>query len=125
MKHSILLATTLLLPAIFIPAHGQPAQVPAQSQQGTGKFKQLARQLNLTPAQELKLIPILKAEAPKAEAIKANTSLPPLQKMEQLKALHDETDPQIRSILTPDQYQTMQGIRRQEISEAIKQRMNR
>jgi hypothetical protein len=45
--------------------------------------------------------------------------------MEQLKAVHDETDPQVKEILNPDQYQTLQTIRRQEIQQAIRNRQNR
>jgi hypothetical protein len=101
-------------------------EVPAQDRpaQGAQKLEQVAKQLNLTPAQELKLIPILKAEAPKVEAIKANTSLSTIQKMEQLKAVHDQTEPQVKSILTPDQYQTLQGMRRQQIQQVIRNRRN-
>src|SRR5215467_9674553 len=102
----ILMAGMLLLPVGLVPAQDRAAQ-------GAQKFEQVARQLNLTPAQELKFIPILKTEAPKLEAIKSNTSLSPMQKMQQIKAIHDETDPQVRSILTSDQYQTLQRMRRQ------------
>jgi hypothetical protein len=113
----LLMVATLLVPAVFISAQDRPAQ-------GAQKAEQVAKQLNLTPDQELKLMPILKAEAPKVKAIKDNTSLSPMQKMEQLKAVHDQTDPQVKSILTPDQYQTLQGIRRQEIQQVIRNRQN-
>ena len=126
MKRLTLMIAILFLPATFTSAQEQPMQGPGQdqSQQGARKFVQLAKRLNLTPEQEVKLIPILKAEAPKVEAIKANTSLSPIQKMEQLRALHAETDPQVKAILTPDQYQTLQGIRQQEIRQAIQRKMN-
>jgi hypothetical protein len=115
----ILMTAMLLLPGMFICAQERPA--PAAGQ----KLEQVAKQLNLTPDQKMKLIPILKAEAPKVKAIKNNTSLSPMQKMEQLKAVHDETDPQVKEILNPDQYQTLQTIRRQEIQQAIRNRQNR
>ena len=119
----ILLAAMVVLPGMLIYAQDQPMQSapPAQAAQ---KVEQVASQLNLTAAQKLKLIPILKAEAPKVEAIKGNTSLALMQKMEQLRAVHSETDPQVKAILTPDQYQTLQGIRRQEIQQAIRNRQN-
>jgi len=94
----------------------------AQTRPGLQKFEQLATQLQLTPQQKNQLIPILKAEAPKVQAIKADTSLSKLQKMEQLKSVHDETDPQVRSILTPQQYQKIQEIRRTEIREIMRNR---
>jgi hypothetical protein len=114
----ILILAMLLLPAMFVSAQNRPVE-------GAQKFEQVAQQLNLSPEQKLKMIPILRAEAPKLQAIKANTSLSPIQKMEQFKAVHDETDPQVKSILTPDQYQTLQRIRREEIQQAIRNRTNR
>jgi hypothetical protein len=46
-----------------------------------------------------------------------------MQKLQQLKAIHAETDPQVRAILTPEQYQQLQAIRQQEIQQAIKRKM--
>jgi hypothetical protein len=96
----------------------------AQTRPGTQKIEQLATQLQLTPQQKMKLIPILRAEAPKVQAIKADTSLSMLQKMEQLKSVHDETDPQVKSILTPEQYQKLQEIRRTEIQQMMRNRVS-
>jgi Spy/CpxP family protein refolding chaperone len=96
----------------------------AQSGQRVQQLEQLAQQLQLTPEQKTQLIPILRAEAPKVRAIKADTSLSKIQKLEQLKAVHDETDPQVRSILTPEQYQKLQEIRRSELQQAVKKRQN-
>ena len=114
----ILIAAMLLLPGAFISAQNRPAE-------GAQKLEKVARQLNLSPEQKLKLLPILRAEAPKVQAIKADTSLSPIQKLEQLKAVHDETDPQVKSILSPDQYQLLQKIRREEIQQAIQNRKAR
>jgi hypothetical protein len=111
----ILMVAMLLLPGAFISAQNRPAEAGQ-------KLAQVAQQLNLSPDQKLKLIPILRAEAPKVEAIKTNASLTPIQKLEQLKAVHDETDPQVKAILTPDQYQTLQRIRREEIRQALRNR---
>lgn len=87
------------------------------------KLAALAKQLNLTPQQEQQLMPILKADAPKIEAIKNNSSLGPLQKMEQIKAIHAQSDPQVKQILNPQQYQQLQEIRQQEIHAAMEKRM--
>ncbi len=85
------LAFVFGLLAAFAPlAQGQGA---AQAQ----KLAALAKQLNLTPEQKTKLMPILEADAPKLQAIKNNASLGPMQKMEQLKAIHAQSDPQIKS----------------------------
>ena len=87
------------------------------------KFQAIAKQLNLTPQQEKQLIPILQADAPKLEAIKNNPSLGPLQKLEQMKAIHAQSDPQVKAILNPQQYQQLQQIRQQEIHQAMEKKM--
>jgi Spy/CpxP family protein refolding chaperone len=99
----------------FVPKSHAQAQTaaPAQSAAAAQKLEAIAKQLNLTPEQKVKLMPILKAEAPKIQAIKNNPSLGNLQKLEQIKAIHTETAPQIQAILTPQQYEQLQGIRRQ------------
>ena len=76
-------------------------------------------ELKLTPEQEAKVIPILKEEAPKLEAIKSNTSMSGIQKMRELRAIHNQTAPQLQQILSPAQYQKLQAIREQEIKKAM------
>ncbi len=112
----VALAVGMLL--VTVPAVQAQAQDSAQAQ----KLAMLAKQLNLTPQQKMKLFPILKEEAPKVEAIKANTSLTGMQKMEQLHALHEQTNPQVQAILSPQQYQQLQQIRQHEIEEAIQKK---
>jgi Spy/CpxP family protein refolding chaperone len=41
-----------------------------------------------------------------------------MQKAQQLRAIHQQTDPQMKAILTPEQYQKLQAIRQQTIKEA-------
>jgi hypothetical protein len=117
MKRFILTVAVLSLTTIFVSAQDRPA--PAAQ-----KLEQVARQLNLTPAQRAQIMPILKDEAPKVQAIKNDSSLSPMQKMEQLRALHQQTDPQMKSILTSEQYQTLKDIRRQEVEQAMRNRRN-
>ena len=92
---------------------------PGQTTDPAAKLQALSQQLKLTPEQEAKLLPILKEEGPKVEAIKNNTSLPPMQKMKQLRAIHNESAPQLQKILSPAQYQQLQTIREQDIKKAI------
>jgi hypothetical protein len=92
---------------------------PGQNPEAEAKVIALAQQLKLTPQQEVKVLPILKAEAPKFEAIKNNPSLPPMQKMKQLHAIHAQSAPQLQKILSPAQYQQLQTIREQDIKKAI------
>jgi protein CpxP len=110
-----LLMSAACLLAFLILALPAPGQSPAAE----AKVQALAQQLKLTPQQEVKVLPILKAEGPKIEAIKNNPSLPPMQKMKQLRAIHNESAPQLQKILSPAQYQQLQAIRQQEIQQAI------
>ena len=103
----------LLAFLILVPA------APGQSPQAEEKVIALAQQLKLTPQQEAEVIPILKAEAPKLEAIKNDTSLSGMQKVSQLRAIHSETSGPLQKILTPAQYEQLQTIREEDVKKAI------
>ena len=86
------------------------------------KAQAMAQQLSLTPQQKEKILPILAAEVPKVHAIKNDNSLSKTQKIEQVKAIHQQTDPQMKAILSPEQYQKLKQIRLQAIREATQPR---
>ena len=92
------------------------------AQTKAAKLQAISQQLNLTPQQKAKILPILADEGPKVEAIKNNSSLSGFQKMQQIRAIHQQTDPQMKAILSPDQYQKLQAIRQQAIREAMQKR---
>jgi hypothetical protein len=97
----------------------------AQNQGAMSKLESISAQLSLTPQQKAKVLPILADEGPKVEAIKNNSSLSGLQKMQQIRAIHQQTDPQMKAILSPAQYEKLQAIRQQAIQEAIQKRRGR
>lgn len=103
----------------FAPAPSLYAQQPMQ---GAQRLEEVAANLQLSPQQKRQLMPILAAEAPKVKAIRNDASLSRMEKLRQLRALHAQTDPQVKAILTPSQYQSLQEIRRNEISQAIRSR---
>jgi protein CpxP len=107
-----LLTSAALFCGFLILTPAVSAQKPAE------KLQALSQQLQLTPEQKAKLLPILEQEGPKIEAIKKD-SLPPMQKMKQLHAIHEETAPELQKILSPAQYQKLQAIRQEEIKQAI------
>ena len=110
---AVLTAVALYMCMLLVFVPKSHAQAPAPAAKPAQKLEAIAKQLNLTPDQKVKLMPILKAEAPKIQAIKNNPSLDNLQKLEQIRAIHTETAPQVQEILTPQQYEQLQGIRRQ------------
>ena len=107
---------TLLALAIVTP------RVFAQNAEALAKVEAISHQLQLTPQQQVEIIPILKQEAPKVQAIKNDPSLSGLQKVKQLRAIHQETAPKMQQILSPTQYQKLQEIRQQDIREAMAKR---
>jgi hypothetical protein len=98
-----------------------PATVSAQNQP-MAKAQAIAQQLDLTPQQKAKILPILADEVPKVQRIKNDNSLTKIEKIEQVRAIHRQTDPQMKAILSPAQYQKLQTIRHQAIQEATQGR---
>ena len=92
------------------------AQTPQQ------KLQHLAQVLNLSPQQKAQMLPILQQEGPKLAAIKNNANLTGAQKAMQLSAIHQQTDPQVKTILSPQQYQEWQTVRHHAIEQAIKRK---
>ena len=126
MKQEIVLIGTLGLCLVAFAAPGSPAQTQGSAKptpaEKLDKLEALSKQLKLTPDQKEKLLPILKAEAPKMQAIKDNTSLTGMQKVQQIRALHEQTEPQVKAILSQQQFDQLQKIRQQEIEKMIEKK---
>jgi protein CpxP len=94
----------------------------AQKAGAMSKAEAIAQQLQLTPQQKIKILPILRDEVPKVNAIKNDNSLSRIQKMQQVRAIHQQTDPQMKAILSPAQYEKLKAIRQQAIRDAAQSR---
>ena len=110
--HLVISALSIAMFALLAPTSF------AQKAGAMSKAQAIAQQLNLTPQQKEKILPILADEVPKVNAIKNDNSLSKMQKMQQLRAIHQQTDPQMKAILTPEQYQKLKAIRQQAIRDA-------
>jgi len=77
------------------------------------RFAAVSKQLHLTRSQEKQLIAILKAQQPELQAIRNDQSLSRVEKLQRLQAVHDQSDSQVKAILTPQQYQQLQVNRQQ------------
>jgi hypothetical protein len=77
----------------------------------TAMINQFSIELGLTEQQKQQIVPILKDAAPQLQALKKNTALKPLQKIEQLKQIADSVDSKLTPLLNPDQQQKFQAIR--------------
>lgn len=113
MKKSLNLISAVLCFGMVITSTSYAQKAGAMS-----KVEAISQQLNLTPQQKVKVLPILRDEVPKVQAIKNDNSVSITQKVQQIRAIHQQTDPQMKAILTPEQYQKLQAIRHQAIREA-------
>ena len=118
MKNHILVISAVAMAMFALVAPSSFAQKAG----AMSKAQAIAQQLNLTPQQKEKILPILVDEAPKVQAIKNDNSLSKIQKIQQLRVIYQQTDPQMKAILSPQQYQKLQDIRRQTIREATQSR---
>ena len=114
--HLVISALSIAMFALLAPTSF------AQKGAAMQKAEAMAQQLNLTPQQKEKVLPILADEVPKVRAIKNDNSLSKMQKMQQLRAIHQQTDPQMKATLSPEQYQKLQTIRQQTIRDAVQGR---
>jgi hypothetical protein len=113
----------LVIPALSVAMFALLAPTSfAQKGGAMSKAQAIAQQLNLTPQQKEQILPILADEVPKVNAIKNNNSLSKIQKIQQLRAIHQQTDPQMKAILSLEQYQKLQAIRQQTIRDATQPR---
>jgi Spy/CpxP family protein refolding chaperone len=89
------------------------------AQQKSAKLEEIAQYLSLTPQQKDKVLPILADEVPKVRAIKDDPSFSRMQKAQKIKAIHQQNDPKMKAILSPEQYQKLQAMRHKSISDAV------
>ena len=114
--HLVVSALSIAMLALLAPTSF------AQQGSAMAKAQAIAQQLNLTPQQKEKILPILAAEVPKVQHIKNDNSLSKFQKMQQVRAIHAQTDPQMKSILTPEQYEKLKQIRLQAVKDSVQGR---
>ncbi len=82
---------------------------------------QFSIELGLNQQQRQQILPFLeKEEVPKLMALKKNTSLKPLEKLQQLKQISDEVDAKLTPILDEQQKQKFQAIREEHRRELLK-----
>ncbi|MDE1176010.1 MAG: hypothetical protein PW789_05320 [Edaphobacter sp.] len=120
------LALTLAATAAFAqqstPAPADPQNNAAPQQQPAGphgrhhKFdahkaaERMSKKLGLNADQTAKLEPILSDSQQKMQALHADTSLTQDQRRAQMKAIHQDTQTQLATVLTPDQMQQLKSM---------------
>jgi len=132
-KHAITLFSVLLAIAVSVPplaaqdnmSQGTMGSTQPNKAEVMAKLENISKELNLSPQQKQQMLPILKEEAPKIQAIKSNTSLGPMQKAMQLREIGQATDAKVQPILSPEQYQKWQAMRQQEREQMMQKMENR
>ncbi|HEY4008873.1 MAG TPA: hypothetical protein VGM11_01895 [Acidobacteriaceae bacterium] len=116
----IILSTALTLALTGATAFAQQAQptLPegaphhrhhAPDPQHQAEF--LSKKLNLSADQTAKLTPILADRDQKFQALRQDQTLTPEQRHEQMRAIHQSTEQQLATVLSPDQLQQMKAMR--------------
>ena len=108
----------LIVSAMMAQEPGSPsagAQAGAAPAGVETKVQDVAQILNLSPQEKSQLEPIVRAEAPKVQAIVHDPNLTGDEKAKKLEAVHKQTDSLVKSILNPTQYKQWEDIRKVEV----------
>jgi hypothetical protein len=87
-------------------------------------LNQFSIELGLTEQQKQQIVPFLADELKQLGALKKNTSLKPLEKIEQLKQIGSAIDAKITPILNPEQQKKFQAMREQMRRDMIEKMAN-
>ena len=128
MKLAVLfsLATLFALTAPAMNAQdAMSAPGGAANAEAMQKLQKMSAALQLSPEQKRQVMPILMEEAPQIKALKADTSMPPLQKAMKMRQIGETTDTKMKPILNPQQWQTWENMRAQEKQQMMQKMENR
>jgi len=94
------------------PAPGGPpqGQRPGGMMRGGPNLEMLTEQLNLTEEQKPKVKSVLEAREKKVLEVRNDTSLSQEERRTKMMAIRDETDAQMKAVLTTEQYEKWQQM---------------
>jgi hypothetical protein len=93
-----------------------PGDVPAPGSVGWTQYQSCLQQnLSVSPEQSAKIAPILSNEGRQVIAIRNNNSLSGAQKIQEVKSLQRQSDPQLKAILSSAQYDKLEVVRYQAV----------
>ncbi len=101
-----------------------PGDVPGPGTAGWTQYQTCLQQnLSMSPQQSAQIAPILANEGQKVMAIRNNNSLSNVQKTEEVKTLQKQSDPQLKAILSSDQYDRLKVVRYQAVRWVTQKRL--
>jgi len=83
----------------------------------TAKIENLTEKLQLNTDQQAKIKPIAEQEVGYLEEIRGNSALSKKDKLKKLKTIVNNSDTQMKSMLSPEQWQKLQTLRKEQKSE--------
>src|SRR5215831_772618 len=93
-----------------------PGDVPAPGSVGWTQYQSCLQQnLSVSHEQSARIAPILSNEGRQVMAIRNNNSLSDAQKIQEVKSLQRQADPQLKAILSSGQYDKLEVVRYQAI----------
>ena len=101
-----------------------PGNVPGPGTAGWAQYQSCLQQnLNVSSQQSARIAPILANEGPKVIAIRNNNSLSDAQKIQAVKTLQQQSDPQLKAILSSAQYDKLKVVRYQALRWVTQKRL--
>ena len=91
----------------------------AQNLGGMENLSGVAQKLHLSPQQMQQVMPILQSEFPKLQSIMGQSGLTSQQKVDQTKAVQKQSDSKLKSLLSPQQFKSLQGFRATQIQDVL------
>ena len=89
-----------------------PGDVPGPGTAGWAQYQSCLQQnLSVSPQQSAQIAPILANEGQKVLAIRNNNSLSDAQKIQEVKSLQKQSEPQLKAILSSAQYDKLKVVR--------------
>ena len=93
-----------------------PGEVPGPGSAGWTQYQNCLQQnLSISPQQSAQIGPILANEGQKVMTIRNNNSLSDAQKIQEVKSLQRQSDPQLKAILSSAQYDKLNVVRYQAV----------
>src|ERR1700754_1162943 len=89
-----------------------PGDVPGPGTAGWTQYQGCLQQnLSMSPQQSAQVAPILANEGRQVKAIRNNNSLSDAQKIQEVKSLQKQSDPQLKAVLSSAQYDKLRVVR--------------
>jgi hypothetical protein len=108
---------------VSLPSAGQDLGSLGKQAQNLGGMENLsglAQKMHLSPQQMQQVMPILQSEFPKLQSIMGQSSLTSQQKVDQTKAVQKQSDSKLKTLLSPQQFKSLQGFRSEQIQDVLK-----